>query len=102
MTERTNTPRRPPSRSISRRQALAGLGGVGFSALLVACGKDSQPDSGAAGSTGTSTGGAGSATTSSTAASGTAATGAAAAGGVAAMLAGAGYVAAINLDVKQA
>ena len=53
MTERTNLPSRPPGRSINRRQALAGLGGLGLSALLVACGKDGTPDPAAAGSTST-------------------------------------------------
>jgi protocatechuate 3,4-dioxygenase beta subunit len=81
MTENINIPSRPAQgRSINRRQALAGLGGLGLSALLVACGKDSSPDTGAAGTTGTS---AGSGTT------GTTASGAAG-GDVAALLAEAG------------
>jgi protocatechuate 3,4-dioxygenase beta subunit len=49
MTDRTNVPHRlPPLRPINRRQALAGLGGLGFSALLAACGQDSQPHAAAA------------------------------------------------------
>jgi protocatechuate 3,4-dioxygenase beta subunit len=81
MTDDTNTSFGPAqARSINRRQALAGLGGLGLSALLVACGKDSKPDSGAAGTTGTS---AGTGTTG-------AATSGAAGGDVAALLAQAG------------
>lgn len=82
MTDDTNISFRPvQGRSINRRQALAGLGGLGLSALLVACGKDSSTDTGAAGTTGTS---AGSGTT------GAATSGAAGGGDVAALLAQAG------------
>ncbi len=49
MTDRTNAAHPLPQlRPINRRQALAGLGGLGFSALLVACGQDTKPGAAAA------------------------------------------------------
>jgi protocatechuate 3,4-dioxygenase beta subunit len=97
MTDRQNVPLRlPQGRSINRRQALAGLGGLGLSALLVACGKDSKPDVGAAGTTSTSPPVA--TDSAATGAAGTTATnaaGAPASGDVAALLAGAGSCAVV-------
>ncbi|HEV7865602.1 MAG TPA: hypothetical protein VGR20_23090, partial [Acidimicrobiia bacterium] len=90
MTDRTITPSRPEGRSINRRQALAGLGGLGLSALLVACGKDSPSDTGATGSTTADAAG----STATSAATGTTAAGSASAD-VASLLEGAGSCAVV-------
>lgn len=52
MTEQSDPSLAPVrSRLLNRRQALAGIGGLGITALLTACGRDSKPGRGAAGST---------------------------------------------------
>ncbi len=82
MTDEANVSSRAgQGRALNRRQALAGLGGLGLTALLAACGRDGKPDNGTAGATGTT---AGSATTASSA------TGAATSGDITALLDGAG------------